>query len=122
MSLDRRARENRTACQEKATLFALGIIAGATMGAIAGAVGMSWYKKHKVLTADSILAQVKEAFLREGPIEGAWIHLTKKPIQKFAIKNQTYTGGITRSEDGNLVQYEFVADAKTGTVIELYRL
>jgi predicted small secreted protein len=33
-----------------------------------------------------------------------------------------YYGGISRKEDGVLVQYEFIADAYTGTILDLYKL
>ena len=108
--------------KNKLDYLGIGLIAGAAVGAIAGFTSYSWYQKHKFLKADTILEEVKNAFLAEGPIEGSWIHLTKEPLQKFAIKTQTYTGGVTRLEDSALVQYEFIADAKTGTIIDIYRL
>ncbi|MDU7009017.1 MAG: peptidase, partial [Enterococcus faecalis] len=46
----------------------------------------------------------------------------KKPLRKFAIHSKTYTGGICRIEDDGIVQYEFTADAYTGTVIDIQRL
>jgi hypothetical protein len=35
---------------------------------------------------------------------------------------EVYYGGVTRKEDNELVQYEFYADAKTGAVIDLYKI
>ncbi|MBO6456034.1 peptidase, partial [Enterococcus faecalis] len=55
-------------------------------------------------------------------IEGSWIEFEKKPLRKFAIHSKTYTGGICRIEDDGIVQYEFTADAYTGTVIDIQRL
>ncbi|MBL4998604.1 peptidase [Enterococcus xinjiangensis] len=37
------------------------------------------------------------------------------------MTSQGYTGGITRTEDGQLITYEFLADAKTGTVLDIQR-
>ncbi|MBO0476640.1 PepSY domain-containing protein [Vagococcus sp. DIV0080] len=99
-----------------------GIGIGLTVGAIGGAALLHFYKKNKALSADDILEKVKADFLLEGPIEGSWIHFKKEPLQKFAVHSKTYTGGISRIEDGELVQYEFVADAYTGTIIDIYRL
>ncbi len=99
-----------------------GIGIGVVVGAISGAALTYWYKKNQTLSADDILEKVKADFLQEGPIEGSWIHFKKEPLQKFAITTKTYTGGISRIEDGELVQYEFIADAYTGTILDIYRL
>ena len=64
----------------------------------------------------------KRAFLKEAPIEGSWIEMKKSPLQKFALRTDVYYGGITRYEDGQLVQYEFLADANTGSILDIYRL
>ena len=56
------------------------------------------------------------------PFKGSWIEFEKKPLRKFAIHSKTYTGGICRIEDDGIVQYEFTADAYTGTVIDIQRL
>ena len=95
---------------------------GLAVGAIGGAALAYFYKKNKTLSADDILEKVKTDFLQEGPIEGSWIHFKKEPLQKFAIHSKTYTGGISRIEDGELAQYEFIADAYTGTILDIYRL
>lgn len=99
-----------------------GIGIGLAIGAIGGAALTYFYKKNKTLSADDILEKVKADFLLEGPIEGSWIHFKKEPLQKFAVHSKTYTGGISRIEDGELVQYEFIADAYTGTILDVYRL
>ncbi len=95
---------------------------GLAVGAIGGAALAYFYKKNKTLSADDILERVKADFLQEGPIEGSWIHFKKEPFQKFAVQSKTYTGGISRIEDGELAQYEFLADAYTGTILDIYRL
>ncbi|AMV61341.1 Hypothetical protein ADU72_1916 [Pediococcus damnosus] len=83
----------------------------------------SWLLNHKSsVSANGILETVRKAFLKEGPIEGSWIEMKKAPLQKFAIKTHVYYGGVTRYEDNKLIQYEFLADAKTGTIIDIYRL
>ncbi|GEN94345.1 PepSY domain-containing protein [Pediococcus ethanolidurans] len=96
-----------------------------TIGSLGLATGVlaSWFLFHKKhVSANDILETVRKAFLKEGPIEGSWIEMKQAPLQKFAIKTTVYYGGITRYEDGNLIQYEFLADAKTGTIIDIYRL
>lgn len=102
----------------------LSICGGALFGA--GVVGgyclNSYIRKKKPLNGDKILKRIKKAFLEEGPIEGSWIELTKVPMQKFALKTKVYYGGISRIEENEIVQYEFLADAYTGTVLDIYRL
>ncbi|WP_146622346.1 hypothetical protein [Enterococcus florum] len=92
------------------------------MGFAGGVVGTYWFHKQQNMSPDDILTQVKKAFLAEGPIEGSWISFETKPMRKFAIKMNGVEGGITRLEDGKLVSYEFLADAKTGAVLTIDRL
>ncbi|WP_122646345.1 hypothetical protein [Enterococcus mediterraneensis] len=101
--------------------FKGGLALGMGMGLLGGAASALWFKKKQLLSPDDVLLNVKEAFLREGPIEGSWINFEKQPLRKFAVHSQGYTGGITRLEDGQLVTYEFLADAKTGTVLDIQR-
>lgn len=97
-----------------------GVLFGA--GVVSGYVLNSYMRKNKPLNGDTILKRVKKAFLEEGPIEGSWIELTKVPMQKFALKTKVYYGGISRMEENQLVQYEFIADAYSGAVLDIYRL
>lgn len=98
-----------------------GLAIGAGIGIAVGVTASIWYQKKKHLAADDVLATIKKAFLKEGSIEGSFIEYESKPYQKFAIKVESYAGGITRFEDDQLVSYEFLADAKTGTVLEIKR-
>lgn len=76
----------------------------------------------QILTSSVILDKVKRAFRHEAPIEGAWINSQPINHQQFAIKSLVYTGGVTRYEDQQLTQYEFMADAKTGSILNITRL
>ncbi|SFH71318.1 PepSY domain-containing protein [Pisciglobus halotolerans] len=101
-------------------IFAGGVLVGT---GVAAGFGLSRYmQKHKPMNGDKILERVKKAFLEEGPIEGSWIELTKVPLNKFALKTKAYYGGISRMEEDQLIQYEFIADAYTGSVLDIYRL
>lgn len=97
-----------------------GLIFGA--GLTCGYKIASLMKKNKTIHGDEILTMVKKAFLEEGPIEGSWIELKKVPLRKFAFKTDVYYGGISRMEEDTLVQYEFIADAYTGSILDLYRV
>lgn len=89
---------------------------------ILGLLTFSLYKKNKTLSADDILKSVKKEFLKEGPIDGSWIELTKVPWKKFAYETDVYYGGISRYEENKLVQYEFIVNAYTGSMIDIYRV
>lgn len=102
--------------------FKSGLALGMGVGVLGGVASTMWYQRQKTMDADLVLEKVKQAFLKEGPVEGSWIEFDQKPLRKFAIHSKIYTGGITRYEDGRLVQYAFSADAYTGTVIDVTRI
>ena len=108
--------------ENELTYFKGGLALGVGLGLVGGIASTLFYHKKKTISADLVLENVKAAFLKEGPIEGSWIEFEKKPLRKFAIHSKTYTGGICRIEDDGIVQYEFSADAYTGTVIDIQRL
>lgn len=99
---------------------AAGVLFG--FGLTAGWFAHHYVKENKPFHGDDILNKVKKIFLEEGPIEGSWIELTKVPLRKFAYKTDVYYGGISRMEEGDLVQYEFIADAYTGSIMDIYRI
>lgn len=102
--------------------FKGGLAIGMGFGLVSGAVSALWYNKKKTISADQVLDKVKSAFQKEGPIEGSWISFEKQPLRKFAIHSKSYHGGISRIEDGELITYEFLADAYTGTVLDIKRI
>ena len=89
---------------------------------VLGLFTFSFYSKKKTKSADTILKSVKKEFLKEGPIDGSWIELTKVPWKKFAYETDVYYGGISRYEENKLVQYEFIVNAYTGSMIDIYRV
>lgn len=101
--------------------FKGGLALGVGVGLLTGVASTVWYHRKKSLTADQVLSKIKNAFLKEGSIEGSWISFEKEPIRKFAIHSNGYRGGISRMEDGEIVYYEFLADAYTGTVLDISR-
>ncbi|MCC5895156.1 MAG: hypothetical protein JJU16_06795 [Alkalibacterium sp.] len=96
--------------------------ATALLSFVLGVSAFAFIKKHKTLKADELLKSIKKEFLKEGPIDGSWIELTKVPWKKFAYETDVYYGGISRYEENKLVQYEFIVNAYTGSLIDLYRV
>lgn len=92
-----------------------------------GASGLAGFIAGKLfgnrqMSAKRILKLVRNDFKREGPITGSWIDQHAVPFQRFAVKTNAYQGGLTRREDNQLVNYEFKADAYTGSLLELKRI
>lgn len=97
-------------------------IIGFIFSVLLGLLIQSQRSKRKTMHADDILENVKNQFRTEGPLDGSWIELTKVPWKKFAYETDVYYGGISRFEESNLVQYEFIADAYSGSLIDIYRV
>lgn len=94
-----------------------------TLGAsgLAGFIAGKLFGKRQI-SPDRILKLVKNDFASEGSVTGSWISDQAVPFQRFAVKTSAYQGGISRLEDGEKVDYEFVADAYTGSLLELSRI
>lgn len=76
----------------------------------------------KLINPNKVLEEVKNVFKEDGPIEGSWIEMTPVPWDRYSYHTDVYYGGITRVEDGERVQYEFIVDAHKGTLMNLYRV
>lgn len=96
-------------------LLCSGIVIGATVTALICG-------RKKKVNGDEILENVKKMFLADGPIEGSWIELHPVPLTRFSSETEVYYGGISRKENEELVQYEFIADSFTGTILDIYKL
>jgi predicted small secreted protein len=98
--------------------FLIGVGAG-----LAGAYAVRELASQKeTVAADKVLQHAKAAFKKSGPISGSWINMTAEPYTKQPIEYQVYKGGISRNVDGNVEQYEFIADAATGAILDAYPL
>ncbi|KON86697.1 peptidase M4 [Sporosarcina globispora] len=74
------------------------------------------------VTPEKALANIKDAFKQEGPISGSWIHMKSEPYEKGHLKYQVYKGGISRFSGEEAEQFEFIADAETGTILDIFPL
>lgn len=89
------------------------------IGALVGYLSKQYLVERKTVDADLVLNNVKDDFKDTGDIEGAWIELNPVEHEIFPHKTDVFKGGISRIEDDNLVQYEFIADAHTGTIMDI---
>jgi len=105
--------------KEKETAFG---IVGFILAFGLGMLAQNQYSKNKTLKADDILKKVKKQFKQDGPVEGSWIEMTKVPWKKHSVETEVYYGGVSRKEGSETVHYEFIADAYTATIIDVYTI
>nr|WP_204556652.1 hypothetical protein [Bacillus ectoiniformans] len=98
--------------------FLLGAAAGAA-GALAVNEGLS---KTTYVSAEKALKSVKDAFKKEGTIDGSWIQMRPEKLQKTGMEKMIYKGGITRTTSEGSEQFEFIADSQTGTIMDVYKI
>ncbi len=96
--------------------FLAGILTGIAAGIVVKEV---IDRTSPYVSADTVLNGIKDEFKKEGPIDGSWIVMKTEPFENKMIFMDVYRGGISRIMNGELEQYEFAADATTGTVVEL---
>lgn len=93
------------------------------LGTVTGLIG--GYCLHKILdeqvplSAEKVLADVKQTFKKDGSIDGSWMQMKLEEFEKYPVKTKVYRGGITRTRDGEKQQFEFIADAYTGTILDV---
>ena len=90
--------------------FGIGIVTGC---AISKAL------EKKSLSSEKALNEVKIALKENMDIDGAWIYSEPEEWKNGKLSQTVFHGGITENQDGEAVHYDFVVDAKTGTIIKL---
>lgn len=99
-----------------------GLLIGAGIGLAAGISSTLWIKNRQTKNPQQILDQIKKSFISEGPIEGSWIEHEPVFIDHIVQETKAYSGGIVRYEEDTLVVYEFLADAHSGTILNISQL
>ncbi|GHH97333.1 PepSY domain-containing protein [Neobacillus kokaensis] len=97
-------------------------IVGAAVGILSGYAAREIFSNNSKVSPEKVLENVKKQFTQKGPITGSWIHMAVEPYEIHDIHYQVYKGGISKNIDGVNEQYEFAADASTGTLIDVRRL
>jgi predicted small secreted protein len=95
---------------------------GAAVGAIGGYAATQIVSQKTKVSPEKVLEQVKKQFKQNGTISGSWIHMVAEPYEKQHIQYQVYKGGISKNQDGLNEQYEFIADALTGTLLDVNKI
>jgi predicted small secreted protein len=94
-------------------------ILGATIGLIGGVTAKEIIKQRTNVSPEKVLESVKRQFKQHGPISGSWIHMEACDHVLHPINYRVYKGGISRNSNGTNEQFEFIADATTGTILEV---
>lgn len=97
-------------------------ILGAAIGVIGGFAVKEVIAQKTNVSPEKVLEQVKRQFKQNGPISGSWIHMEAEPYEMQQIQYRVYKGGISKNHNGVSEQFEFIADAQTGTVLDVHSL
>lgn len=83
--------------------------------------GMMLEKRNKKrpLTPEKVLDLVKKSLQNKLPVNGAWIFLSPHEVTRNDLKAYAYQGGLTVKKGEGVEHYDFVADAETGSLIDL---
>jgi predicted small secreted protein len=95
---------------------------GAAVGLIGGYVAKEIITQETNVSPEKVLENVKNQFKQHGPISGSWIHMQAENFDKDPVQYRVYKGGISRNNNGKNEQFEFVADASTGTLLDVLTL
>lgn len=70
------------------------------------------------LNPEQALSKVKASVKQILTIDGAWIFLQKEPWANGRLTYEVYKGGLTeKNKDDEIIHYDFIADAQTGTLL-----
>lgn len=94
-------------------------ILGAAVGLISGYAVKEVISQKTYVSPEKVLENVKKQFKQNGNISGSWIHMEAEPYEKHQIQYQVYRGGISKNNNGINEQFEFIADASTGTLLDI---
>lgn len=96
--------------------FALGIVTG-----VAAAIVVKELSNRAVPYANpnTILANVKSEFKKQAPIDGSWIYMKTEKFNNGLTEIPVFKGGITRTIEGEIENFEFAADARSGALVNI---
>ena len=96
--------------------FALGVVTGVAAAIIVKEMGN---RVSPYANPNNILTNIKDEFKRQAPIDGSWIYMKAENFSNGFTETPVYRGGISRIMDGELENFEFAADARSGAIVEL---
>lgn len=95
------------------------VVIGTVVGFACGYATKYMVDKYTNQSPDTILSQVKETLKADGKIIGSWILMTPEKFHKNGLEYEVFKGGLTKIANEKQRQLHFVADASTGTILEV---
>lgn len=95
---------------------------GAACGIAASCLTHFVLKNNQLLSSEEVIKKVKAALKSDGKISGTWIITKPETVERNMITYQVYRGGITKLTESDQINMEFLADAKTGTILEVEKI
>lgn len=71
------------------------------------------------ISPEHALKEVKRTVAKNHAVSGSWIHMLPEKVEQNHVTYDVYRGGISTTTDEGTVQYEFLVDSGTGTLINL---
>ncbi|SCN00690.1 Propeptide PepSY amd peptidase M4 [Bacillus cereus] len=103
-----------------------GLVAGLGVGFAAGYLVANKVQEQSHISSEKALKMVKQALKmvkqalsHKGEITGSWVHMVPETFEKYDVAYEVYRGGLTTMLDDIQERFEFLVDAKTGTVLEV---
>ncbi|AWE08371.1 hypothetical protein DCE79_13595 [Lysinibacillus sp. 2017] len=99
--------------------FALGVVTG-----VAAAIVVKEMSERvsPYASPNNILNSIKDEFRKQAPIDGSWIYMKTENFSNGFTETPVYRGGISRTLDGEIENYEFAADARSGAIIDIQQV
>lgn len=92
------------------------VIAGVGLGFMAGLYFQKQLNQD-FISSEKALHIAKQANKDGGQISGSWIHVNPEKFISNSQSYMVYKGGITKSENGETKQIEFMVDAESGHIL-----
>ena len=75
--------------------------------------------EREFIAPEKALKLVKKNLSHSFQLTGSWIHMLPESFNKNELEYTVYRGGVTAASGDKNLQYDFVVDAKSGTLLEL---
>jgi len=98
------------------------VIASIAGGFAGGFLAATVIAERKLSNPDRVLKQVKKKFRELGHVDGTWMVMKPEKFHNGVFEFDVYQGGVSIVHEEGKIKYEFIADAKTGTILAVAEL
>jgi predicted small secreted protein len=85
---------------------------------VLGGFYLKQYLDGNAISPEKALKSVKHTVGQKHSIDGSWVHMKPENLVRNGLDFSAYRGGITVSTDNQVRHYNFLVDARTGTVLD----